>query len=140
MRYALICLFFTSRLLAGDAVAIGYNADGVWTALTYYNSSNPKGGKDYKTEKEARDDAVRDLRSRSPEGLARSEILASSDSTGYTAVGRGENKAGKDVNVIGRGKSQAEADQQALAKLKEAGFTKKDKIVYRYFSYGADSQ
>src|SRR5882762_4035960 len=40
----------TSRLFAGDAVAIGYNIEGVWTGLTYYASSKPKGGKDYKTE------------------------------------------------------------------------------------------
>jgi hypothetical protein len=26
---------------AGDAVAIGYNADGVWTAVMYYCSGTP---------------------------------------------------------------------------------------------------
>src|ERR1700737_5217047 len=56
----------TSRLFAGDAVAIGYNAEGVWTAVTYYASSTPKGGgKDYKTEKEAQELALRDVRKRS---------------------------------------------------------------------------
>ena len=38
------------------------------------------------------------------------------------------------------GKSQAEADERALAQLKQADATAKQKIVYRYFSYGADSK
>ncbi len=33
---------------AGDAVVIGYNADGIWTSVTYYCSGTPKGGADYK--------------------------------------------------------------------------------------------
>ncbi len=123
--------------MAGDAVAIGYNADGIWTSLTYYASSKPKGGKDYKTEAEARDEAIRDLRRRDVVTAARLEILSSSDATGFVAVARGTNQSGKDANVVGRGKSQAEADENALAELKNAGATKNQKIVYRYFSYGA---
>ena len=133
-------LLIAENVFAGDAVAVGYNSEGVWTAVTYYSSSTPKGGRDYKIEKEARDAALRDLRARAAENLVRAEILASSNSTGYTAIARGENKSGKDLNVIGRGKSQAEADERALAQLKQADATAKQKIVYRYFSYGADSK
>jgi hypothetical protein len=43
------------------------------------------------------------------------------------------------VTVIGRGKSQAEADQSALQKLNHFGDTENERILYRYFSYGDDS-
>jgi hypothetical protein len=128
-----------SRLFAGDAVAIGYNAEGVWTAVTYYSSSTPKGGgKDYKTEKEAQELALRDVRKRSEHEVVNAKIIASSDSTGFVAVARGQTKSGKDANVVGRGKSQAEADKEAFAQLSAAGAGAKQKIVYRYFSHGAD--
>ena len=126
-------------LFAGDAVAVGYNAEGVWTGVTYYASSKPKGGKDYKNENGAREEALRDLRKRSAYAASTVNILSSSDVTGFVAVARGKDKSDKDVNVVGRGKSQAEADRDALAKLNEAGAGAKQKIVYRYFSYGADS-
>ena len=134
----LIYLAFVSAVFAGDAVAIGYNSDGVWTGVTYYTSSKPKGGKDYKTEKEAGEEAVRDLQKRSANKAARVEILSSSNATGFVAVGRGKEKSGKELNVVGRGKSQADADQGAFGKLNAAGAKTKPKIVYRYFSYGAD--
>lgn len=129
-----------ASLFAGDAVAIGYNADRIWTSLTYYASSKPKGGKDYKTEAEARDEALRDLKKRGDQTTIRTEILSSSDSTGFVAVARGHDKSGKDANVVGRGKSQAEADESAMAELKRTGVTKNPKIVYRYFSYGAEAK
>ena len=128
-----------SSLFAGDAVAIGYNRDGVWTAVTYYCSSTPKGSRDYKTKKEAQQSALRDLRRRSELRPAKESILSASDSTGFVAVARGINN-GKDVNVVGRGKSQAEADEQAFAQLRQVGATTNQKIVYRYFSHGADSK
>jgi len=129
-----------SGAFAGDAVAIGYNKDGVWTSVTYYSSSKPKGGKDYKTEEEARDEALRDLKKRGDQTTTRTEILSSSDSTGFVAVARGHDKSGKDANVVGRGKSQAEADEDAMAELKKAGAVKNQKIVYRYLSYGSQSK
>ena len=133
-------LLIAENVFAGDAVAVGYNSEGVWTAVTYYSSSTPKGGRDYKTDKQARDEALRDLRAQAPEKMARAEILSSSDLTGYIAVAQGGKKSGKELNVVGRGKSQAEADERALAQLKQADATAKQKIVYRYFSYGADSK
>ena len=129
-----------SWLMAGDAVAIGYNKDGVWTSVTYYASSKPKGGKDYKTEAEAREAATGDLRRRDVVKGARVEILSSSDATGYVAVVRGTDQSGKDQNVVGRGKTQREADETAMAELKKLGATKHQKIVYRYFSHGADGK
>ena len=119
-------------------MAVGYNADGVWTAVTYYCSSTPKGGKDYKTENEAREEALRDVRKRSEHEAATANILASSDSTGFAAVAPSKDKSGKDVNVVGYGKSQPEADSKAFAQLSEVGAGSTKKIVYRYFSYGAD--
>jgi hypothetical protein len=129
-----------SLLLAGDAVAIGYNADGVWTSVTYYSSGKPKGGKDYKTEAEAREAATRDLQERDVVKGARIEILSSSDATGFVAVARGTDKSGKDSNVVGRGTTQKEADVKAFEQLNANGATKNQKIVYRYFSHGADGK
>jgi hypothetical protein len=133
-------IFFAALpVRAGDAVAIGYNGEGVWTTVTYYCSSTPKGGKDYKDEAQAREAVTRDLRRRDGEKLARTEILASSDSTGFVAVARGETTAGKDVTLVARAKSQAEAEAKVLADLSRQGATAKQKIVYRYFSHGAES-
>jgi hypothetical protein len=129
-----------SWLWAGDAVAVGYNKEGVWTAVTYYSSSTPKGGKDYKTEKEAREFALRDVRKRSEHETAAASVLASSDSTGFVAVGRGQTKSGKDVNVVGRGETQNQADKEAFAQLSAAGAGAKQKIVYHYFTHGSDSK
>jgi hypothetical protein len=143
LRITLFCSFLLlapcSWLQAGDAVAVGYNAEGVWTGVTYYASSTPKGTKDYKNENSAREEALRDLRKRSAYAATTVNILSSSDLTGFAAVARGKDKSGKDVNVVGRGESQAEADKNALAKLNEAGAGAKEKIVYRYFSHGSDS-
>lgn len=123
---------------AGDAVAIAYNSEGVWTTVTYYSSSTAKGGKDYKDESQAREAVAQDLRRREGANLARVEILASSDSTGFVAVARGETAAGKDLTVVGRGKSPAEAETKALADLDRQGATARQKVVYRYFSQGTD--
>src|SRR5947209_2517331 len=129
-----------SRVSAGDAVAIGYNANGVWTDVTYFRSATPKGGKDYRTSARAREFALRDVRRRSESSVAKASILSSSDSTGFVSVARGQDKSGKDVNVVGRAKSQAEADRKAFDLLNQTVAGAKQKIVYRYFSYGADSK
>ena len=141
MKGALIAFLLCAvRVDAGDAVAVGYNSEGVWTAVTYYSSSTPKGGKDYKTEKEASEIALRDVRKRSEHEIASAKIIASSDSTGFVAVARGKDKSGKDVNVVGRGKTQDQADKEAFAQLSSAGAGAKQKIVYRYFSHGGASR
>lgn len=129
-----------SLLVAGDAVAVGYNRDGLWTSVTYYSSATPKGGRDYKDEAGAREAALQDLHKRGDIETMRWEILSSSNSTGFTAVGRGSNASNKDANVVGRGKTQTEADQNAIAELTKLGATKGQKIVYRYFSHGADGK
>jgi len=139
LLFSSILLAPCSTLFAGDAVAIGYNKEGVWTGVTYYASSKPKGGKDYKTENGAREEAMQDLRKRSSYAASTVKILSSSDSTGFVAVARGKDKSGKDLNVVGRGKSQAEADAAAMDELKKSDATQEQKIVYRYFSYGNDS-
>ena len=128
-----------SSLVAGDAVAIGYNADGVWTAVTYFRSATSKGGKDYKTEEQAREFAMRDIRRRSQYPPTTVRVFSASEKTGYVAVARGQNKSGTDIHGVGRGQSQGEADHKALELLSAAGAGTEEKIVYRYFSYGGPS-
>ena len=135
---ALFCIV-TAPIYAGDAVVVGYNADGVWTTWTYYCSSTPKGGRDYKDAAKARDAALRDLRRRGKGEVARTDVLAESDQTGYFACARAKTPKGKDVMVVGFGQSQADADKEALDKLRRGDGTAEQKIVYRYHSYGADS-
>ena len=122
---------------AGDAVAIGYNADGVWTAVTYYSSGPPKGGADYKDEAGAREAAIRDLKSRAGEGIVTTKVLAASDRTGHVAYARGKTKVGEDAHAVGYGATKAEAEQKAFAELSGSGGTRKQKVIYNYFSHGA---
>ena len=107
--------------------------------VTYYASSTAKGGKDYKDSAQARVAALRDLRRRLGNTLAKGDVIAASDLTGYVAVARGETQSGKDITVVGRAKSREDAEKKALADLNQAGATAKQKIVYHYFSHGADS-
>jgi hypothetical protein len=135
----LLCLCAGS-VSAGDAIAIGYNYDGVWTALTYNRSSTPKGGAHYRAATEACIFALRDLHSRANDYVARTKIIGQSDATGYVTVARGRaSNPDKDVTAIGRGKSQTEADANALQKLSDTQASANQEIVYRYFSYGVDS-
>jgi hypothetical protein len=136
---ALFCLV-AHNASAGDAIAIGYNYDGVWTAVTYNRSITPKGGPHYHLAAQACTFAVRDLYVRASDDLVRTKIIGQSDRTGYVAVARGRaEKRNTDVTAIGRGRSQTEADRKALEKLNLADAATDEKIVYRYFSYGADS-
>ena len=134
----LICCFSSVVFCAkaGDAVAVAYNSEGIWTMVTYYSSSTPKGGADYKNSADARAAALQDLRRRAGENMTRSEILASSDLTTHAVVARAETQSGKDVIVVGYGKSEGEAEKKALSDLKQSGATAKQKIMYRYFSHG----
>ena len=138
--FAALCCVVAHPTIAGDAVAIGYNYNGVWTAVTYNRSSTPKGGAHYHDASKACEFALRDLRARASEDLARTEIVGQSDRTGYVAVAQGTATArDKAVTAVGRGKSQAEADSNALKVLNERDATTEEAIVYRYFSFGADS-
>ena len=103
--------------MPGDAVAIGYNSKNVWMMVTYYSSSTPKGATITRTRPGAREAASLDVRRRAGEGLAKVDVIAASDLTGFVAVARGENKSGNDVTVVGRGKSQAEAEKKALVQI-----------------------
>ena len=124
---------------AGDAVAIGYNADGVWTAVTYYSSGTPKGGADYKDEAGAREAAVRDLKTRAGEGIVTTKVIAASDRTAHVAYARGKTKAGADAHAVGYGATKEEAKQQAFAELSRDGATRSQKVIYKYFSHGAET-
>ncbi len=121
---------------AGDAVAVGYNADGVWTAVIYYCSSTPKGGADYKDEAGAREAAVEDLKRRAGEGVVTTKIIASSDRTGHVAYARGKSRSGEDLHVVGYGANKEEAARRAFAELTHRGATRRQKVIYQYFSYG----
>lgn len=128
---------------AGDAVAIGYNEKGVWTAVMYYSSGTPKGGSDYKDVAGARDAALRDLKKRAGAQQVTSKIIASSDKTGNFAVasarGSKANDA-RDIFAVGYGKSAEEAEKDAFAQLARQKATEKKKVHYRYFSHGDDGK
>ena len=125
---------------AGDALAVGYNADGVWTAVTYYCSSTPKGGADYKNEADARAAAALDLKKRAADGMVRTEIISASDRTGHFAYARGKVAAGKpDLHAVGFGASKKDAEKQALQQLAQQGATVEQKVIFNYFSHGADA-
>ena len=127
--------------IAGDAVAIGYDYDGAWTAVTYNRSSTPKGGAHYHDASAACQFAVRDLWARASEYLVRTEIIGQSDRTGYVAIAQGKAiERNKDVTAVGRGRSQDEADANALNLLNSRQAKTETAIVYRYFSYGSDSR
>lgn len=127
---------------AGDAIAMGYNYAGVWTAVTYNRSSTPQGGPHYHDSAQAGIFAVRDLYVRAPEDLVRTKIIGRSDQTGYVTIARGKRLLPEetDVTAIGRGKSQQEADEHALKKLSDGHAMTSQEIVFRYFSYGVDSK
>ena len=137
---ALLVCVIARQVSAGDAIAMGYDYQGVWTAMTYFHSSTPKGGHHYWSATQACIFARRDLRLRANDDLARTKIIGQSDRTGYVAVAHGavadENKG---VTTIGRGKSQNEADANALKQLNERKATTDERVVYRYFSYGTDA-
>jgi hypothetical protein len=140
MTVAVWLLASATLVRAGDAVAIGYNADGVWTAVTYYASGTAKGGADYKDEPGAREAAIRDLKARAGEDLVTTKILASSDRTGHFAYARGKTKAGADAHAVGYGANKEEAEQNAFAELRGSRANGKQKVIYRYFSHGSQPQ
>lgn len=135
----LTSLALPAAAYAGDAVAIGYNADGVWTAVTYYSSGTPKGGADYKDEAGARDAAAQDLKKRAGEGIVTTKIIGASDRTGHVAYARGKTQGGADAHAVGYGATKAEAQQRAFAELTRDGATRNQKVIYSYFSHGAES-
>jgi len=95
---------------------------------------DPKGSLHYHDATQACAFAVRDLHVRASEDLVRTEIVGRSDRTGYVAVGRGTTVARNTaVTAIGRGKSEEEADRNALQKLTDREATSEEVIVYRYF-------
>lgn len=108
--------------------------------MTYDRSSTPKGGPQYHDATQACVFAERDLWHRASDYLVRTEILGQSDKPGYVAVARGKAiTRNKDVTAVGRGRSQDEADRNALKKLSDRDASTEAGIVYRYFSYGSDS-
>ena len=138
MMIALWLVASVTLVRGGDAVAIGYNADGVWTAVTYYSSGTTKGGADYKDEAGAREAAIRDLKSRAGEGIVTTKVLAASDRTGHVVYARGKTKGGEDAHAVGYGATKAEAEQKAFAELSGSGAARKQKVIYSYFSHGAE--
>jgi hypothetical protein len=137
---ALLLCLIGRQASAGDAIAMGYDYDGVWTAVTYFRSSTPKDGHHYWNAAQACIFAVRDLSIRTPENLVRTKIIGQSDRTGYVTVAHGAvADANQGVTAVGRGKSQNEADENALKQLNERKATTDERVVYRYFSYGTNS-
>ena len=75
---------------------------------------------------------------RAGEGIVRTEILASSDRTAYAAYARGK-RARDDVHAVGYGASKQEAERSVFDELSRRGGTRGQKVIYSYFSHGADS-
>ncbi len=136
----MLCSLLFSQAQAGDAVAMAYNSDGVWTAVTYIRSTTPKGGAHYHESTEAASSARQDLHRRAGTDVFRTKVIGQSDRTCYVTVARGKSsKPNTCVTVIGRGDTQSQADQDALQQLSHAAAAADEKIVYQYFSYGTDS-
>lgn len=135
---AIAILLSVQKSPAGDAVAIGYNSAGVWTAVTYYCSGTVAGGKDYQNEAGARAAALRDLKKRAGQDLARESILSSSDKTAFFAYGRGKTEQGKSVHAVSSGTSTEAAEKEVLRSLASKGARHEVKVVYRYHSFGAN--
>lgn len=134
------CLLMVATARGGDAVAIAYNSAGVWTAVTYYCSSSPPGGADYKDAAGARLAATKDLKKRAGEDLARQSVIAASDKTGHFAYARGKNPGGKDVHAVGYAPaSEAGAEKDAFEQLNRSGAKVDQKVIYKYFSYGSEA-
>ncbi len=133
-----LCSLACGSARGGDAVAIGYNADGVWTSVMYYSSSTPPGGSDYKDEAGAKEAALSDLKKRVGEGVVRTSILASSDRTAHVVYARGKTTAGVEQHAVGYGATQEAAKTNAFAELKRNGATKSLKVFYKYFSHGKE--
>jgi hypothetical protein len=133
-----MCSLFVFRADAGDAVAMAYDSDGVWTAVTYIRSTTPKGGTHYHDSAEAAASAKKDLHRRAGTDAFRTKVIGQSDQTCYVTVARGKSsKPNTCVTVIGRGKTQSQADHDALQRLGHAAAAE-ETIVYQYFSYGSE--
>jgi hypothetical protein len=140
---AVVLVLSSLTARAGDAVAIGYNNQGIWTAVIYYCSGTPKGGSDYKDAAGAREAALKDLKKRAGEDQASSKIIASSDKTGHFSVVSARAATGrdaKDIFVVGYGQSKEAAEKDAFAQLAGQKATEKKKVHYHYFSHGADGK
>jgi len=128
---------------AGDAVAIGYNDKGIWTALMYYCSGTPKGGSDYKDAAAAREAALKDLKKRAGEQQATSKIIFSSDKTGHFAVASARASKADETQpifAVGYGKSKEISEKDAFHQLAREKATEKKKVHYHYFSHGEDGK
>jgi len=141
--FSLFFCLFINEARAGDAIAMGYNWAGVCTTISHNRSSTPKGGAHYHSAAQACASALHDLHARGDQQTVRSKIIGQSDRTGYVAVAQGRKVASANsvnvVTVIGRGKTQADADQNAFQLLADRAVTDEKTIIYKYFSYGSDS-
>jgi len=138
-----VLAFTTLIAQAGDAVAIGYNDKGIWTAVIYYCSGTPKGGSDYKDAAGAREAALQDLKKRAGEQQATSKIIASSDKTGHFAVASARASTAedaKDIFAVGYGESKEAAEKDVFDQLAKQKATEKKKVHYNYFSHGEDGK
>ncbi len=119
----------------GDAIAVTYDGNGNITSAATEYSSTKADGKDYMTAQVAADKTLVAAKSR----LAfREGLLHSSDLTGYFAFAIGADDQGHVSAKVGYGKTQEDADKNALKKLTDEGAKNKQAIQIRYFSFGAN--
>ncbi len=118
---------------AGDAIAVTYDGNGNVTSAASEYSSTKADGKDHMKAAVAADKVLTAAKAR----LAfREGVIHSSDLTGYFAFAIGAPENGPVTAKVGYGKTQEDADKNALKKLTDDGATKKQAIQFRYFSYG----
>lgn len=117
----------------GDAIAVTYDGNGNVTSAASEYSSTKAGGKDHMKAVAAADKTLTAVKSR----LAfREGVIHSSDLTGFFAFAIGTSELGRVTAKVGYGKTQEDADKNALKKLTDDGATNKQAIQFRYFSYG----
>ena len=130
---AVTVLFIAPLCYGGDAIAVTYDGNGNITSAASEYSSTKAGGKDHMKAVDAADKALTAVKSR----LAfREGVLHSSDLTGFFAFAIGASEQGRVSAKVGYGKTQEDADKNALKKLTDEGATKKQAIQFRYFSFG----
>jgi hypothetical protein len=119
--------------IGGCAVGVDYPTGRV----SYYRSSTRKGLWDYKS---AADACAYVLLKMKGLGAKDPQIIYSSDLTGYFTVAEAANESGVGHVSIGYGPAQVAADANAYELLNTGGYTAKQRIIYRFFSNGSQSE
>ncbi len=128
----LAVLGYPPSVVGGAATGIIRDSTHHATRWQAYFSSTPKGGKDYLSAQAAAD-RVRRI------GLAQGstvEIIDESHRTGYFCVAEAFTQLRTPIFRVGYGRTQVEADHQAIRQVDYAAGARQYYILKRFFSYG----